>query len=174
VKSGAPASVTGLICVDIDFPFSHLWAADSSGQLTIWHVPETGLSFIPAHTVKAHEGNATFTASTYFFINFNCFEINDYHTTCIIGPINNLLHTHTHAITISDDGYVVFFNMVSFDRIRSLNILEWSVEYDLIKRPDIRRKVKCAHLQEDHENGGNMVVGTSYGDVIMLRLGTTV
>mmetsp|Transcript_3604 Transcript_3604/g.5616 ORF Transcript_3604/g.5616 Transcript_3604/m.5616 type:complete len:595 (-) Transcript_3604:1566-3350(-) len=145
VKSGAPASVTGLICVDIDFPFSHLWAADSSGQLTIWHVPETGLSFIPAHTVKAHE-----------------------------GPINNLLHTHTHAITISDDGYVVFFNMVSFDRIRSLNILEWSVEYDLIKRPDIRRKVKCAHLQEDHENGGNMVVGTSYGDVIMLRLGTTV
>jgi WD40 repeat protein len=145
LKSGNPAAVTGLICVDVSFPFSHLWAADSSGQLTVWHVPESGLGFIPAHTVKAHD-----------------------------GPINNLVHTHKHAISISDDGYVVLMDLTTFDRIRAVNVVEWASLCGLLERPDIGRKIKCVSLQEDHEYGGMMAVGTSYGDIIMLRLGTTV
>jgi hypothetical protein len=145
MKSGAPTSVTGLLCVDTTFPFSHLWAGDTSGQLTVWHVPATGLGFVPAFTVKAH---------------------ND--------AINNLVHTHRHAISISDDGFISFYDLFNFDRIRTIDIMEWCNYRGLLLRPDIARKIKSAHLQEDHEAGGNMVLGTSYGDIIMLRLGTTV
>lgn len=143
--SGAPASVLGLICVDTAFPFSHLWAGDSTGQLTVWHIPQVGLGFMPAFTVKAHN-----------------------------SAINNLVHTHRHAITISDDGFLSFYDLYNFDRVRSLDLMEWCVYRNLLERPDIPRKIKSIHLQENTITGGNMVIGTSYGDIIMFSLGTTV
>lgn len=145
MSSGAPASVTGLICPNTYVPFSHLWAGDSSGQLTVWHVPEIGLGFMPAFTVKAHE-----------------------------GAINNLVHTQRHAISISDDGYIVFYDLFNFDRVRTIDIMEWSNYAGILQRPDVHRKIKSAHLEENAYSGGNLVLGTNYGDIIMLSLGTTV
>jgi hypothetical protein len=145
MNSGAPTSVSGLICVSTTFPFSHLWAGDTSGQITVWHVPQYGLGFIPAFTVKAHN-----------------------------GAINDLVNTQRHAISISDDGYISFYDMFNFDRVRTIDIMEWCNYRSLLERPDIHRKIKCVSLQENEETGGNLVVGTSYGDIIMLRLGTTV
>lgn len=145
MSSGAPASVTGLICTNTYVPFSHLWAGDSSGQLTVWHVPEIGLGFMPAFTVKAHE-----------------------------GAINNLVHTQRHAISISDDGYIVFYDLFNFDRVRTMDIMEWSIYAGILQRPDVHRKIKSAHLEENAYSGGSLVLGTNYGDIIMLSLGTTV
>ena len=145
MASGNPASVTGLLCTDTYVPFSHLWAADSSGQLTVWHVPESGLGFLPAFTVKAHE-----------------------------GAINNLVNTQRHAITISDDGYIVLYDLFNFDRVRTINIVEWSNFVGILQRPDVPRKIKSAHLEENYSTGGNLALGTNYGDIIMLSLGTTV
>jgi hypothetical protein len=145
MPSGAPTAVTGLICSDTFYPYSHLWAGDSSGQLTVWHVPQEGLGFMPAHTVKAHN-----------------------------AAISNLVCTQKHAISISDDGYIIFFDLISFDRVRSLDIMEWSSYRGLLGRPDINRKLKCISLEENQTSGGNMAIGTSYGDIIMLPLGTTI
>ena len=145
MTSGAQSSVTGLICVSTYYPYSHLWATDSSGQLTIWDVPQYGLGFHPAHTEKIHD-----------------------------GAINNLVHTQRHAITISDDGMISLFDLYSFARVRTIDIMEWGNYRNLLERPDVRRKIKSVHLEEDHVNGGNMVLGTSYGDIIMLKLGVTV
>ena len=143
--SGAPTSVSGLLCVDTTFPFSHLWAGDTSGQLTVWHVPEHGLGFMPAFTVKAHNGS-----------------------------INNLVNTHRHIISVSDDGCISFYDMFNFDRVRTIYVMEWCLYRNLLERPDVSRKIKAVHLQENFVTGGNLVLGTSYGDIIMLSLGTTV
>lgn len=145
MNSGAQSSVTGLICTSTHFPYSHLWAGDTSGQLTVWHVPEVGLGFMPAFTVKAHN-----------------------------GAINDLKNTQRHAITISDDGLIIFYDLYNFDRVRTIDILEWSLYRGLLERPDILRKIKSAHLEENYVTGGNLVLGTSYGDIIMLKLGTTI
>lgn len=144
MDSGAAATVTGLLCVEMSGVWSHLWAGDSTGQLTIWYVPEEGLGFMPAHTVKAH-----------------------------YGAINNVVRTYKHAITISDDGFVIFFDLARFDRVRSIDIGFWSNYRQLIARPDIERRIKCTHLQENYETGGTLVLGTSYGEIVVLSLGTT-
>jgi hypothetical protein len=38
----------------------------------------------------------------------------------------------------------------------------------------VDRKLKSCHLVEDRERGGTLLVGTSYGEVVALSLGTTV
>jgi len=48
---------------------------------------------------------------------------------------------------------------------------EWCAYRQLILRPEIPRKLKCIHLYEDFQNGGMMVIGTSFGDVIACSLG---
>lgn len=90
------------------------------------------------------------------------------------GAINDLKCTQRHAITISDDGFIIFYDLYNFDRVRSIDILEWCIYRSLLERPDILRKIKSVHLEENFETGGNLVLGTSYGDIIMLKLGTTV
>ena len=146
LPSGSPTGVTGLLCSSAYHQkYAHLWAGDSSGQLTIWYIPEQGLGFIPAHTVKAH-----------------------------YGAINNVISTHKHAVTISDDGFIVFFDLVRFDRVRSIDVRFWADYRQLLIRPDIERRIKCAHLEENYETGGTLVLGTSYGEVVALSLGTTV
>ena len=147
MASGACTTVTGLLCTGLNYAFTHLWASDSSGQLTVWNVPSVGLDFTPAHTVKAHA-----------------------------KAINAMTNTYRHIITVADDGVVKFFDVVNFAKIRSVNVLEWCLYRGLLldHRPDIARRLKCVHLVENHAEGGTMVVGTSYGDVIMFSLGTSV
>ena len=148
LASGAPASVTALLCAGISFTHSELWAGDSSGQLTIWQVPDYGLDFIPIQSTKVHW-----------------------------GAINAMKCTWRHAITASDDGFIVIHDLVLFTRIRSINLIEWGWQPDgssLFERPDIPRRLKSMNLEENYETGGTLAVGTSYGDVVMLSLGTTV
>ena len=151
MASGAPTSVTGLLCTGYNHSFTHLWASDSSGQLTIWHVPPSGLDFVPAYTVKAHK-----------------------------KAITSITNTFRHVISISDDGFVKFYDVVTFAKIRSVNVLEWCVYRGLLldSRPDIPRRLKSVHLRESWAvsggAAGTMAVGTNYGDVVMFSLGTTV
>jgi hypothetical protein len=147
MESGAPCSVTGLLCTGLNYALDHLWASDSSGQLTIWYVPEEGLDFVPAYTMRAHQ-----------------------------KAITSLVNTYRHVISISDDGCVKFFDHTTFALVRSVDVLEWCVYKGLMldARPDIARRLKCVALQENFTSGGTMAVGTSYGDVVIFALGTTV
>lgn len=143
--SGNPPSVTGLVCTKIGNEFPTLWATDSSGQMTIWYVPSVGLEFQPAYTVKAHR-----------------------------GPITQLVKTWRHMITIGDDGTVKLFDMLTFVRIRTIDVMSMCLERNLFVAPNIHRRLKSASVYENYSTGGYLAVGTSYGDVVMLPLGTTV
>eukprot|EP01031_Cornospumella_fuschlensis_P029899 gene29899-36104_t len=85
--SGNLPWITGLLCPKIGPEFPNLWAADASGQLTIWYVPREGLEFTPAYTVKAH-----------------------------YSAINDLQKTWRHVISIGDDGLVVLHDIIGFYR----------------------------------------------------------
>lgn len=143
--SGNLPWVTGLLCPQFGPEFPTLWASDAVGNITIWHIPKIGLEFTPAFTTKAHQ-----------------------------GPITQLTNTWRHVISIGDDGNLILHDIISFARIRTINIMEWSTYKEIISNPHIHRKLKSIHLQENYDTGGQMVVGTSYGDVIFLSLGTTV
>ena len=54
MDSGAPSSVYGLMCTGYNHSFTHLWAGDSAGQLTIWKVPDEGIFFEPVRSILAH------------------------------------------------------------------------------------------------------------------------
>lgn len=84
------------------------------------------------------------------------------------------MRTYKHAITIFDDGFVIIYELARFYQIRSIDVRYWAVDKQLLVRPDIHRRIKCAHLEEDHENGGTLALGTSYGEVVVLSLGTTI
>jgi len=111
----------------------------------VWFVPEEGLEFLPAKTWKAHK-----------------------------GAINAMSATWKHMITISDDGFLLLYELDSLHLIRRLNVLEWCSFKGLISRPDIPRKLKCIDVVEDQEEGGMMVVGTQYGDVVVMSIGRLV
>lgn len=145
LPSGNVPWVTGLICPAIGPEYPNLWATDAAGNLTIWHIPTEGLEFIPAHTAKIHQ-----------------------------GPINHMTHTWRHVITIGDDGFLILHDILSFTRIRSVDIMEWSIYRNLLENPHIHRKLKSVSVFENYDTGGQLALGTSYGDVIMLSLGTTV
>jgi hypothetical protein len=40
--------------------------------------------------------------------------------------------------------------------------------------PSVQCKLKTVHLDETCDSGGELIVGTSYGEVIVLSLGTIV
>ncbi len=145
MSSGNQPVVSGLLCPKIGPEFPTLWAGDTTGQLTIWYVPQEGLEFSPAYTVKAHQGS-----------------------------INQLVNTWRHIISIGDDGVVILHDVISFAKVRSVNLMEWCGYQNLLVNPHISRKLKSAHLQENYEHGGQLVIGSSYGDIIALSLGTTI
>ncbi len=146
--SGSPASVTCVLCTGYNHSHTHLWAADVAGQLTVWYVPERGLLFRPARSAKVHW-----------------------------GAINAMESTNWHVLTASDDGYIIIHDIMSFDRVKSINIIQWGIGFNgfsLFERPDIARCIKSMTIEEDYVNGGKVTVGTSYGDVAILGLGTTI
>ena len=111
-------------------------------------MPDYGLEFVPVQATKAHWGS-----------------------------INCMKNTWRHAITASDDGYIIIHDLVLFTRVRAINIVEWGTQLDysnIFERPDIPRRIKSMCLEENYETGGSIVVGTSYGDVAVLSLGTTI
>lgn len=144
-SSGNLPMVTGLLCPKIGPEFPTLWAADSSGQLTIWYVPASGLEYIPAYTLVAHQ-----------------------------GAINDITHTWRHVITVGDDGFIRLFDVLSFATIKQIDVMYWCAYRSLLSNPHIKRKIKVIHAQENYDSGGHIVVGTTYGDIILLSLGTTV
>ncbi|RYH29959.1 hypothetical protein EON65_06755 [archaeon] len=156
--SGHLPWITGLLCPKIGPEFPTLWAADASGQLTIWYVPREGLEFTPAYTVKAH-----------------------------YSAINDLQKTWRHVISIGDDGLVVLHDIIGFYRVRTVDVMYYCLYYNLFQSTphiaayknnpyhgQIPRRIKCLHVKENYETGGTLLLGTSYGEVMIISLGTTV
>ena len=74
-------------------------------------------------------------------------------------------------ITVGDDGLLLIYELDSLALIRRLDLLEWCNYRGMLARPDIARRIKCLSIEENQEEGGMMVVGTNYGDVIVMSIG---
>lgn len=126
---------------------THLYCGDSNGRVTIWEVPPTGFDYIPSKSWKPHQDSVT----------------------CMVS-------TRYHLITGSNDGNIMLHSLKDLRHIRTLNILEWCVFKSLITDLSVKlpRMVKCMHIIEDGQAGGSLVVGTSYGDCMVMFIGTQV
>ncbi len=111
----------------------------------IWRVPDDGLDFVPIRSWKPHT-----------------------------GAITGLVTTWRHVITCGDDGFVLLWDNTNLVRVRSIQIQEWCTLRGLMDRTDIPRRIKCIAVKEDHNLGGLLVVGTSYGEVVMMSIGVYV
>jgi WD40 repeat protein len=96
MPSGNVSMVSAINCCGPNYLFTHLWAGDTTGQMTVWFVPEEGLDFIPAKTWKAHE-----------------------------GTIRQMKSTWKHMISIGDDGNMIIHELGSLIRQRCLNFNDW-------------------------------------------------
>ena len=72
-------------------------------------------------------------------------------------------------ISIGDDGNMILHELGSLIW-RRLNFT-WCA--NIMLRPDIPRRLKCMSIVENYE-GGNMVVGTNYGDIFVISIGREV
>ena len=130
-----------------NFTDDQLHCADSTGRHTMWRIPDKGLEFIP---IKTHTP----------------------HTKGITGMRN----TRRHLVTASEDGTIVFMDLTLLTQIRRIDVLHWCLDKGLITddSENIPREIKCMHLMVDENNGGTLSVGTSYGEVMLMDIGTTV
>jgi hypothetical protein len=146
LADGNAPIVSGIACCGpSDNKYGLLWAADTSGRLLVWEVPERGLDFTPLRSWRPHS-----------------------------SAITSLTHTYKHVITCGDDGCLVFYEIQHLVRIRSINIQAWASAKGLMNRPDIPRRLKCMHVSEDPARGGLLTVGTSYGEVVIMSIGSHV
>jgi WD40 repeat protein len=143
MPSENPSFVNCLKCCGPNYTHTHLWAADSLGQLTVWFTPEEGLDFIPAKTWRGHN-----------------------------GAINAMETTWKHMISVADDSCIKIHDLGSLLCIRSINVNQWCEQ--ILLKPNIPRKIKCLHIVENYEEGGQMVAGTNYGDVLVMTTGREV
>ena len=145
MQSGDMPSIKAVLCTGLYHGFTDIWAADSVGQISVWDNPiEKGLDF---------------TAKLYWRAHY--------------GAINDMLATPLHVITISDDGYVIIHDMARYTSIRTIHIVTWCLDKQLLEKPEIPRRIKCLQITNDATNGGTMVLGTSYGEVMVCAIGTT-
>lgn len=143
--SGNYPGITSLLCVSAYGSRDLLWAGDTTGRLTIWRVPEVGLDYAPAKSWKPHK-----------------------------QAIQCMVHTWSHVITAGDDGCIILHDMITLAKMRRIDVRDWAVKFNLIEEEfaAIPRMIKCMHVVEDNVNGGLLVVGTSFGDVFLLSIGT--
>ena len=146
-EDGNEPTVTSIISSGYNYEKSHLFSGDSSGRLTIWKIPDVGLDFQPVKTWRPHK-----------------------------KALSDMKATYKHLITIGEDGLIVFHDLISFVKVRSLHFLEWAIHKQLVPNGTelIPRGLTCMCLEEDFENGGTLVVGTSYGELSVIGIGVNV
>jgi len=146
-ESGGPPGVTSLTCSGPHGLQSYLFAGDTTGRLTIWNIPDVGLEFSPAKSWKPHK-----------------------------RAIADMKTTYSHLITAGYDGMVMIFNLETLLKVRSINVLEWAIHKELVPPEfvSLPRMVTCMHVEEDYENGGSCIVGTSLGEIIVMSIGVNI
>jgi len=143
--AGTAPTVTALLCSGPNYMKTHLWAGDNVGYLTVWEIPYNGLDFKPIKSWKVHNSG-----------------------------LNQMVNTWRHVVSIGNDGNLILHDLRNLLKVRTINCLEWAVYRGLVERPDVNRRLTCMHLIEDAENGGRMVIGTSYGEILVMDIGTSV
>ena len=145
MMSGNLAEVTDILCCGPNYDYSMLWSGDTLGKLSLWSVPTVGINYKPLKSWFAHT-----------------------------AAVRQLGNTWRNLISIGDDGLLLIHDLISLQRMRRMDLTEWAVYRNLILRPDITRKLKSLAIHEDFENGGTMIVGTSYGEIVVMNIGTQV
>jgi hypothetical protein len=142
-SSGNPSSVTALSVTGFNYARTSMWAADNTGQMTVWNMPDEGLNFTPAKTWRAHK-----------------------------LAVNDMASTWRHMISVSDDGCVLIHDLKRMFKVRSINLVDWCLDRGLVESKEIVRRLKCLCLHEDTEQGNTLTVGNSYGEIIVMSLGS--
>jgi hypothetical protein len=177
-----------IVCAGYNFSYTHLWAGDSHGQITVWHIPEEGLWFAPAKSWRAHyyeagstqpeiqqsQSGPSSSATTSGVKN-----INSNSTTSQTSAIRAMSSTYRHMISIGDDGFIILTDLITFDEIKRLDVSTYCVEKQLFSEkchPHIRRKLKSLHVQNELSGtlGRLVAVGTNLGDILIFSLGNYV
>lgn len=142
-------NVNCVLCTGLNYTFQYIIAGDSVGQLSVWENPQNnGLKFNAITYWKAHNLS-----------------------------INDIVATSKHLLTVSDDGYLIIHDIRTFASIRTMHLLQWTLDKGLITKPEIPRRLKCIQVIEDPYNergGGTMLIGTNYGEVMVSSIGTTI
>ena len=148
-QSNEMPCVKAVLCTSYNHGFDYVWAGDSVGQVSIWDNPVHGGLLFHARTYwRAHN-----------------------------SAINDMVATYKHVLTASDDGYVIIHDIIKFSCIRAIHMSTWCLDKQLLNNPHIPRKLKCIQVTEDPHGtrgGGTMLVGTSYGEVLVSAIGTTI
>lgn len=144
--SGNEGVVTSVLVCGPDGYLTTLWASDSTGQVTLWELPYEGIDFTPIKTWKAHAK----------------------------GAVTKMAKTFKHVLTLGDDCRVNIYDMRNLERMKSVDVGGECIRRNLIPRPEVERRLKSVDIREDLENGGTLALGTNYGDIIILNLGTSI
>ena len=167
MSSGTKAVVTDVVCTGYDFVFSHLWAADSTGQITVWQVPYDGLGFLPVKAWYAHYfGRDPNLPSTGESVE----EVESSRSSCAVRAMAS---TYRHMVSVGDDGCICLFDLVSFDRIKRLNVNDYCIGKNLFSSPQVARRLRSLHVWNNSTSslGRLVAVGSSMGDIMVLSLG---
>lgn len=133
------------MCAGPMYSLTEIWAADSIGRLTLWKVPETGYDYAPIRSWQAHHEQS----------------------------INCLKNTWKHAITAGDDGFIMLHDLISYERIRALDLTFVAVDYGLIYRSNnVTRRIKTMSIINcTPEAPGSVVVGCNTGEIYVFPVG---
>lgn len=82
--------------------------------------------------------------------------------------------TYRHMISVADDGVLLVTDLSNFLKIRSINILIWCNYRQLLPFPSLFRRIKCIDVVENAHEGGTVAIGTNYGEIIVMSIGTMV
>jgi WD40 repeat protein len=161
--SGAPPLIVSLLCChtdpDFKYPVDHeaeshelinfanlrLYAGDSTGQLTVWSIPEfVGIDYRPFKTRKLH-----------------------------VGCINAIANTKRNLITLGDDGIANLVDLPSLLLVKRIRLVEMSGYAGclLADSERVKRKIKSIFIHYDEIHGNLLILGTSYGDIFVLPMG---
>jgi len=99
-----------------------------------------------------------------------------YHTSHVHrGQLRTLASTWKHVVSGGDDGKFILHELTTLTRIRSVDVVSWSMYRGLLDIPPlVPRRIKYIHILENFKDGGTMCVGTSVGEVAICSIGSNV
>ena len=77
--------------------------------------------------------------------------------------------TWKHMVSVGDDRCIILHDLATLLPARTIDVNIWCKE--LLNKPEIPRRLKCMHLVENYEEGGQLVIGSNYGEIFVCVTG---
>ena len=181
-----PRSIKVLLIGGLLFQKKYLVAGDSEGVLSVWTVPLFREKEDRGREKQRKE------KEEYYGLNYQPRKSFAAHSS----SINAIESTSLYLLTACSEGYLNIFSWrdeeerLFLQRVRSVHLMTWSGNL-LHHEPSIVRRITCLHRsyggirrqkdaqekvkkeeKEEEKEGGYLLLGTSYGEVFTLPLGS--